>query len=225
MTWNRQEYHDETRRYMDAVRSKRWDDIQVNRMLGLVHWGEWKRLMEKSPGIRTDVLTGVVRDSEGKVALSALTTGTGNATKTFYKVQAVGIGGVVLDEMTPGDIMFPAGQHIIRRGWWIESDSLYVVPAGTEAVDVRLQRLPQRMDLLTTGTDPVEWPDGHEMLLVHEAAVLLLPKGGAEFDFAMATMEVAKEERRLLAQEMWRRGFKPVEFKYADDASAWTPNF
>jgi hypothetical protein len=227
--WSRNTYEEQIREVMDARTSSRWKKVDLMRALGLLHYLEWGRLLEKNDTLRSAIRTNIARDAEGTFLLSALNSGAGDALEAAYKPLEIRQGGACIPEENARQMdRWPGATASSsvgpRYGWFFDGDRVVVEPRNTTAVDVRIQHRPQRADLVTTDTDDVVWPEGHELVLVLMTAAQALLKGGGEADLGTRLRGEAGEYRRLMYQELVRRGARPVEREYGDDPGIWSPN-
>jgi hypothetical protein len=218
----RDDYIDAMRVAMDAEDHPRWTDTQLALCLGAVHVEEWGVLLESCPSIRQQTLT-LTRDASGRVPLADLTSpDSGDAQKVFYRViDAEDTEYRAFRVEDYSDAPSRARQGSTSRVVRLEGDYLQFTPV--EALDVRItvNHTPTPAHELSAGSVALEWPRGHEFVLIYAAAALALMKGGTETDAAGALNAVATKYRARMTQALIRRFGGPRRVKYTDTAAQW----
>lgn len=211
---------------MDATGSARWDTAgatsEVVTILSQVFDKEWKRLLNAQPFYRTQRQLLTSDASTGRIAISALSPGTGNTQKRFYRVLGVARNQMPYEEGQMRDWLLAEDLGLQVRIWYREGDNLMFLPKETSAAfDIWSNYLPQRPDGLSAGGDTVDFPNGYEKLLRFEAAAWLLTKGGAEADTALRLQAYAEQIRQDMLQDLARTSTKPQRMAYSDMPWDW----
>lgn len=201
----------------DAVRSGRWSDTDLGVLLGSLHWREWAHILSANSHYRMHTLT-VTPDSSGVIAKSDLNT----ATAWSYRVLNVKAGGRYLTPMAYRDAPNPSdgvyGTQSI--GWYEKGEGIQLSPVVTDSSEVTVNYRPKRASALNDG-DTVDFPDGHEYILVYGLAGEMLLKGGAETEAANDMFRFQQTLREDMLQDIRRLSVRPTIIEAMDDASDW----
>lgn len=205
----------------DADGQPRWGTLLRNQLLGEVHWREWRDLLNIDRHLRMAART-VTTDGNGRIAKSYLTSGSGDSTETFYRILSVNQGNVFYQPSTYEQYPLSPAEGRLPQVWYEYGDYVQVMPAtvGT-SVDVTVNHLPQRADLLATDNSLVTFPDGYELILAFETAASMFMKGAAETQQAADFLGRAQALRDRMHQDIARRSTRPLRLGAADDRYDW----
>jgi hypothetical protein len=213
----------------DAVGSTRWDTTdatgEIDVHMGVIHLREWKRILNANPYYRVAQRTPAI-DSSGRIAISALTSGTGNSVETFYRVLMLSANNVAYKEILTKE-GFLAGVQTAPDSqmagvWFRQGDYIYVPgAANTTATGVWVNHVPCAANALALAADTVVFPEGYEDLLGYELAAIILSKGAAEADAAGTMKAFAEDMRRDMLQDIARFSISPTVFQFSDTAAEW----
>lgn len=213
-----------SRQMADAVDSTTdWAPALVSAIATFVFIDEWKKLLGAAPHLRTNRVSGLVPDSDGRLAWSALTTGTGDTAKIGYRLlQLRGASGVefVYTQASRIDLLQDLTSFHTDRVWTRVGDDLQIV--GTETgLTALVNWIPTAPDDLAGDTSTVDWPSGYEMLLYLETAALMLAKGGRETNEARDLQVQAEIVRQKMHQDFARDTNAPYVIGASDGAWEW----
>lgn len=215
----------------DAVSSSRWDSTttgasgEVDQHMGIVHAREWRRILNAAPYYRVAKRTPST-DSSGQIAISDLSSGSGDSAERFYRVLLLSVNDVPMKEVQGADAFMSTltttGSSLSDGVWFRQGDYLIVPNAVSQTnCDVWVNHLPTRADNLANDASTVVFPDDYEDVLAYELAAILLSKGAAEVDAAAALKALAEDMRRDLLQDVARISGKPLVMAFPDSASEW----
>lgn len=215
----------------DAVSSSRWDSTttgatgEVDQHMGIVHSREWRRILNAAPYYRV-AKREPTTDSTGRIAISALTSGSGDDAERFYRVLLLSVNDIPMKEVQGADAFMSTltatGSSLADGVWFRQGDYLIVPNAISQTnCDVWVNHLPTRVDNLANDSSTVVFPDDYEDILAYEIAAILLSKGAAEVDAAAALKALAEDMRRDLLQDVARISGKPLVMAFPDSASEW----
>ena len=94
MAWTKATYLSRTREWMDATGSDRWSDAFLYALLGLKHREEWEGILDANPTYRF-AQRSLNTDANGQFLWSDLSSGSGDAVQTAYKIIAVTDGNTI----------------------------------------------------------------------------------------------------------------------------------
>lgn len=215
----------------DAVSSSRWDSTttgaagEVDQHMGIVHAREWRRILNANSYYRAAKRTPTV-DSSGRIAISDLTSGSGDSAERFYRVLLMSINDLPYREITGKDGFMATVQQVTSSplyGVWFRQGDYLIVPDAANATntDIWVNHLPTRADNLATDASTVVFPDDYEDILAYETAAILLSKGAAEVDAAAALKALAEDMRRDMLQDIARTSTRPLVMQFPDTAQEW----
>lgn len=224
MTWTRATYLSMARHYADAENSTRWNDVShVTPLLGVVHRAEWQKLLDVAPDHRAATRS-VTPDANAQVTFASLSVTTADAQQVLYKVRQVrGSAGRVYGEVEPIEWLAANSGGAGGTGvWWRQGTVLQFLTGDVGAsLTVAVNYLPTPADLLSADTVAVDWPEGHELILVWETAALMLAKGATETEQAADLKALAAESRERLNHSLARASTRPTFMRYGDAADTW----
>lgn len=216
---------EQTREYMDAVSSNRWSDSLISVVLGSVFDAEWSNILNAAPFYKF-AKREVTTASDGTIALSDLTTGSGgDAAQNFYRVLSVSDGNVLYEETNFADVPLATTTNYLPsypRLFYIAGDNIQVLPADTAAdLFIYVNWKPTTINDLSSDLSTFDFPDNAHLIIVWEAAAQLLLKGGAETSAAGDLRSLAQLERVSLLDDIRRRTINPTRMAYPDLKYEW----
>ena len=214
---------------MNATGSSQWSSATLLSWLDLAFWQEWANILNANNVYYSQSVT-VTQDSNGQFAISALTTGSGDTQKNFYRILSLAQpqGGnqpqLFYRQTRYQDYPNPQpNQGTYLSGLWYRiGTQIQVMPvANGQTMSVQVNYRPPRVDQLATGASVVDFPDGYEMLLVHVAASYALTKGGSEVEAAQAIQAKADQIRSMMLLDLARQGTWPIVATAFDTPDQW----
>lgn len=215
-----------TQRRMDAVGSPRWNTTggatgELDQIGGLVHWREWRRLLNVNRNLRLGSRAITSSASTGRYALSALNQGAADTLETLYRILSFQVDNIPYQQVAFEDFSLAEALGLPGNVWWREGDNIMTLPKQfSKAATVWVNHLPARLDLLSGDGISVTFPDGYEDVLCLEWAALALSKGGAETEAARDLKGLAEEMRQDMLQDLGRLGTEPLQMRYWGDSAA-----
>lgn len=217
-----------TREVMQATGSSQWSDATLQSWLGLAHWQEYGNILNVINSWQMQAVN-VTQDADGRFAVSALSTGTGDTAKNFYRILALAqpatTGGVYQFFYQQSQFkMYPNPQPntAMPYVWYRYGQYIQVLPVQNGVgLTVTVNYRPPRVDQLSADSIAVDFPDGYETLLAWRAAGLALRKGGTEAEAAFVMDQTAKEIREEMLMDLGRTGTTPIIAGAFDDISDW----
>lgn len=198
----------------DAVRSGRWTDADLGVMLEALHWREWSHILSANNVYRMRTVS-VTPDADGVIAKSALS----SATQFFFRILTLRDGTRFFRPIAYKDAPSPT-TSVTTYGWYEKGEGIQLVPVAQNVVDVTVNYRPTRAAALEN-TDIVDFPDGHEHVLVYGLAGELLLKGGAETEAANDMFNFARVLREDMLSDIRRLTVRPTMMEAMDDAADW----
>ncbi len=218
-----------TRDEMNAAGSTQWTDATLLGWLGLASWQEWANILNANNVYYSQSVT-VTQDANGQFALSALTTSSGDTQKNFYRILSLAQpqGGnqpcLFYRQTRYQDYPNPQpNQGTYLSGLWYRlGQQIQVMPvqAGLQ-MSVQVNYRPPRVDQLSAPSIAVDFPDGYEMLLVHDAAAYALMKGGSEAQAAQQIQAKGDTIRAMMLLDLARQGTWPIVATAFDTPQDW----
>ena len=200
----------------DAVRSGRWSDADLGVLLGALHWREWSHILSSNNVYKKRTVT-VTPSATGVIAKSDLS----SATQFFFRILSVYGGDRFYAPIAYKDAPLPSTFNNFRgSAWYEDGDGIQLVPASTSSVDVTVNYRPKRASALDDG-DTVDFPDGHEHVLIYGLAGEMLLKGGAETEAASDMFNFQRILREDMLSDIGRLSVKPRVVEAMDDPSDW----
>lgn len=205
----------------DANGSPRWGTTLKRQLLGEVHWREWKDLLNVARHLRMAKRTATT-DADGRIAKSALTSGSGDATETWYRILSVSQGNFYYQPATYEQYPQSPTEVSLPQVWYEYGDDIQLIPAAQgNTVTVAVNHLPQRADLLQSDSSTVVFPDGYDLILAYETAASMFMKGAAESQLAAEMRGNASLLRDRMHQDVGRITVRPLRVGAMDDWSQW----
>lgn len=214
---------------MNAASSAQWSDATLLSWLGLASWQEWANILNAN-NVYYSQSVPVTQDSNGQFAISSLTTGSGDTQKNFYRILTLAQpqGGnqpmLFYRQSRYQDYPNPQpNQGVYLSGLWYRlGTQIQVMPVQSgQQMSVQVNYRPPRVDQLATSASVVDFPDGYEMLLVHDAAAYALLKGGNEADAAAQIQAKGDTIRAMMLLDLGRQGTWPITATAFDTAFDW----
>lgn len=218
-----------TRDNMNAVGSDQWSDATLLRWLGVAHWTEWANLLNANNAYSMQQVS-CTQDANGQIAVSALTTGSGDSTKNFYRILTVAqpASAQAQIQFFYKEVRFkqypnPQPNTSLPYVWYRFGANLQILPvAAGQVMTVTTNYRPQRLDYLTAATTvAVDFPSGYEDLLPMTATAMALRKGGSEADSASVWAQQADEYRHQMLLDLARQGVEPFIVGSLDSPDDW----
>ena len=205
----------------DANGSPRWGTTLKLQLLGEAHWREWKDLLNVARHLRMAQRTATT-DADGRIAKSALTSGSGDATETWYRILTVSQGNFYYQPATYEEYPQSPTEVSLPQVWYEYGDLIQLMPAAQgNTVTVNVNHLPQRADLLVDNNSTVVFPDGYDLILAYEAAASMFMKGAAETNLAGELRGAAQVLRDRMHQDVGRITVRPLRMGSMDDKWDW----
>ncbi|MGP1666028.1 MAG: hypothetical protein ACTS5I_09000, partial [Rhodanobacter sp.] len=85
MGWTRTTFRTEVRHLADAENDTRWPNARIDAALDMVFRREWSNLLNANPYLRWAVRT-PTPNSDGRIAITDLSSGSGDTAETFYRI-------------------------------------------------------------------------------------------------------------------------------------------
>lgn len=222
------------RELADAVDSARWSDASIQSLLGLAQWTELGKLLNANNqfyvnGSAGDLL--VTQDANGQFNWSDLTTGSGDAVKTVYRVITLGqpagstqgSSGPLYYSWVPY-VRYPTPQPStsLPYVWTKVGDKVQVQPAvAGQQMQAVVNYRPCQVQNLAAEASVVPFPDGYEQLLAYLAGAMMLDKGGAEAGAANVLLANAEGIRNDMLLDLGRNSLQPIIAQAMDNAQDW----
>jgi len=222
-----------TQRIMDSVGSTRWNTTagaagEVDRALGTIHLKEFKRILNVNRHYRMNKIQPST-DANGHILVSALSTGSGDTKRNFYRILQLTINNYPYKEGTQEEWALGQAQGVAPRVYF-RSDTgsapsfmaLPVMASYTFSGSgdfVWVNWYPTAVHDLSADGITVDFPDGYEDIIAYQAAARLLAKGGAETETTIALKGLAEEMRADMLQDLARDSAKAQRAIYEDTAA------
>ncbi len=218
------------RSFMDAEQSTRWSDALILAVAGLVANDEWAHLLNANRFYNFATIS-VTTDSQGRIPLSQLSTGTGDTAQNFYRVLAGPTDGNILWRETDFDYV-PLGAQTNYQNPY---EYLYYIAGGDNttgflqllpvqaglALTVGINWRPVTIDQLAGGGSNINFPAGYEWIPTWVTAATCLLKGGAEAGAAQVLYSLADDARKTMLGDLGRKTTRPTLARYQDSPAAW----
>lgn len=205
----------------DAYGSPRWGTTLKLQLLGEAHWREWKDLLNVARHLRMGTRTATT-DANGRIAKSALNTGSGDATETWYRILSVAQGNSYYQQSSYERYPQSPAVLALPQVWYELGDEIQLIPAGQgNTITVAVSHIPQRADLLASDSSVVVFPDGYDLILAYEMAASMFMKGAAETQLAVELRSMAQVLRDRMHQDVGRIAGRPLRMGALDDTWDW----
>lgn len=231
MSMTRAELMAAARDVSDSVDSQRWSDAVVRQWLGVVHWQEFKGILNANNEY-TLASINVTENSDGKFLLTALDTGAGDNLLTHYRIQSIaqslsGAGSnagpfAFYKQVNYVQYPIPQANAMASYVWYLSGSYVQVLPVQDQTVlSCTVNHLPQRADLLVSDASTVVFPSGYELTLAYMTARHMLMKGGAETAASQGMAAMADEIRQPMLMDLRRPGIGPTIARALDESAQW----
>ena len=225
MAYTKAQYRAAALAEADATGSSRWDTTastgEVDRKLGLVFDREWKNILNVNPYYRAQKLTPTT-SSTGRIAISDLTSGSGNTIRRFYRILGIMRNNTVYDPAELRENLLAESLNAQSFTFQREGTDIFLLPKEVSVqFEVWVNWIPQRTDKLSADGDTIDFPEEYEELLRYAGAAALLLKGGTETAEAQWLKQEAKEIREEMLQDIGRLSIHPNFVKHPDLAIEW----
>lgn len=211
--------------------SPRWNTTagatgEVDQIMGFVQQREWKRILNANRFYRINKVQPAV-GSDGRIAITALSTGTGDTKKNFYRIMLFVRNNYIYSEVPLERWATGEASGDASRVWWREGTDIMFLPKETSVTlngtgdGIWVNWTPTRVEDLSADSITVEFPDGYEEILALEGAALLLSKGSVETAEARELRALAEEFRQDMLQDIARTSTNPLRMQYEDSSFAW----
>ena len=214
-----------TREYMDAVGSTRWEDPIITTVLNSVFDGEWSDILNAAPYYRF-AMRQVTTDVNGQFAFTTLSSGSGDSEENFYRIMSISDGNVLYGQTRFQDVPLATTTNYLPtypRLYYIAGQSVQILPvASGTSLYVGVTYKPTSISDLASVESLVDYPNNAHLILVWKAASQLLLKGGAEAAAAANLKALADEERKMLLDDIRRMTINPTMMAYPDQKYDWS---
>jgi hypothetical protein len=211
-----------TREIMNAVSSGQWSDPTLRTWVGLAHWAEWADILGVNNAYYMQTIT-TSQNSSGQVAMSALSTGSGNTGKYWYRILDVADSAGQFHYRNARYRQYPNPQvNVGPYIWYPFGRNLQLSPiANGQSMAITVNYRPPRADALASLSDTIDFPDGYAEVIPWRAAKLALVKGGSETQAAIDTWGVGKELHDRMLQDLGRESTWPIVADSFDSPEDW----
>lgn len=209
-----------------TVDAPRWNHVTINAVGGNVMQEEWSGILNQTPYYRFATIN-TTTDANGCIAISNLTTGSGDTKQTFYRVLSGFTDGTYLYREVDFRNVPMATITNYQNPWdylyYLAGSNFQLLPVSSgTAITTYVNWTPPRVDQLSGDGVSLDFPDGAEMILVWQtAAKLLAGKGGAEAAGAAVLSALADDARKNLYGSIARQTTRPSYALYPDTAMMW----
>ena len=214
----------DTREYMDAVGSTRWSDATIKLVLNNVFDGEWSSILNAAPYYRFAIRQ-TTTDVNGQFAFTTLNSGSGDTEQNFYRIMSVSDGNALYGQTRFQDVPLATTTNYLPtypRLYYIAGQSVQILPvAASVALYVGVNYKPTAISDLAGDSSIIDYPDNSHLVLVWQAAALLLLKGGTEAAAAANLKAMADDNRKSLLDDIRRMTINPTLMAYPDQKYAW----
>lgn len=222
---NRDTYVTEIKAAADATGSQRWTPATILLALDAVYQREWERIFGNSPYARVAARS-VLVDSDGRIARSALDSGTGDARERFYRIIGLTVGEFVYKQALLSDNILTQSLEYqtesSARIYWRQGDFYHLWPKSNgSTATATVNHFPQLPSLLTNGSSELTWFEGYEIIPILESAAVMLNKGGTESGAGEPLKALADEFRDSLLARLSRESLEPIAWQYSDSRADW----
>lgn len=191
----------------------------------MVSQAEWTGILNQNPYYRF-ANRSVTTDSSGRIAISDLSSGTGDSREYFYRMLVGPTDGNVLWRET--DLRsVPLGTQSSAQSpseylFYLAGDYFQLLPvASGTALTVAVNHVPPTIAQLAGEDSTVVFPTSYEYVAVWTTAGTLFMKGGAETGAAADLFALASDARRRMLADIGRRTTRPSFALFSDSPAAW----
>lgn len=221
----RLEFETNVKSFMDADGSTRWSAATIQSVGGIVSLSEWSGILEQNQYYRF-ARRSVTTDASGRVALSALDSGSGDSAEYFNRVLVGFTDGNTLWSETDFRYVPMATQTNWQSpyayAYYLQGEYFQLLPvASGTALTVTVNYTPPTIAQLAGDSSVIPFPRGYEWVLVWQTAATLLLKGGAESQAAADLFALADTTRRQMLGSVARLTTRPTSALLQDARSDW----
>lgn len=225
MSMTRDEFVANVRQYMDAESSTRWTEPLILAVGGTVCQTEWSEILAQNQYYRCATRT-VTTDSQGRVAIADLTTGSGDSTEYFYRLLTGFTDGYTLYTQTDLEYVPLATQtnyqSPFQNLFYLAGDYFQLLPVQSSiTLTVQVNHTPPTVAELSSGSSTITIPRGYEWVLVWVTAATLLLKGAAESAAASDLFSLAESARLSNLADLARLTTRRTTPIFQDSAGEW----
>ena len=214
----------QTRQFMDAENSSRWDNTIVLSVLNSVYDDEWTNLLNAAPYYTFATRT-ITTDSAGQVPFSSLSSGSGDSQQNFYRILSLTDGNIVYEQTRFQDVPVATTSNYLPtypRMYYLVGTTIQILPvAANVTLYASVNWTPTALSDLSSDAVTINWPENSWLLLCYFAAAKLLLKGGAESAAAAQLRKLGEEDRAALLDNIRRRTINPTRLAYSDQKYDW----
>lgn len=225
MPMTRDEFVANVRQFMDAEGSERWTEPFILSVGGTVCMTEWSEILDTNQYYRVATRS-VTTDSQGRVAIADLTSGSGDDTEHFYRLLTGFTDGNIL--WTQTDLTYvPLGTQTNFQSpylylYYLAGDYFQLLPLQSGlALTVQVSHTPPTVAELSSGSSVLDFPRGYEQIVAWVTAGTLLMKGAAESQAASDLFSLADSARANFLGNIGRRTTRPTSPIFQDSPAAW----
>lgn len=225
MTMTRLEFQNNVLSFMDAESSNRWSPAIIQSVGGIASQNEWSDIVNQNQYYRFGTRS-VTTDSQGRVPISQLSSGSGDTAEYFYRLLSGFTDGNTL--WTETDYRYvPLAtqtnyQNPYQYSYYLAGDYFQLLPVAVgTTLTAAVNHTPPTIAQLAGDDSVVPFPSGYEWILVWVTAATLLMKGAAESQAASDLFSLAADARRNMLGDIARRTTRPTIALYQDSPSAW----
>ncbi len=211
----------------DAYGSGRWDATPGGEVDGHISDAFdqlWRQILNANEDYLVAKRT-PTSDATGRYQLSELTVAVGDELQRLYRIKGVYIDGrkyegpVSAKQYAAAEIMDLGVQFV----WYQEGQAIVALPiqANKAATAIMVNYQPQRPDQFEGDDSTVQFPDGHEKVLVYWSAAEILTKGGAETQASLELRAFVQDAHDELLESVGRLSTNPRTLQYSDDPGEW----
>lgn len=233
MSMTRAEFQAAVQNYLDStgtdasaaatVSTPRWDSTTISAVGDNVFNEEWSNILDTNQTYRFASVS-VTTDSNGAVAISSLTTGSGDAVQNFYRILSGFTDGTILYRETDYRSV-PLGTTTNYQNPWdylyyLAGQNFQLLPVqASVALTTWVSWYPTTISALSADNVAIDFPQPY--LLVWQTAAKLMMKGGSETDASRALSGLADEARKNMLGSIGRLTTRPSFLMFGDSASNW----
>ena len=201
-----------------------YPDELLKDLAGMVHLDEWRKLLGEAPYYQTAART-VTLDDQRTFAWSALTTGTGNAVQTAFRVLEIADReGENLTYAQPDRVRLADLSRLqTTQKLWTRNGARVQTfgTTGGDTLTVLVNYVPCSLANLASDADVVDFPDEWLPVLFYETAALVLTKGGREIGAANDLLRMADMLRQKMLADIRRYVGQPYILGADDGMWEW----
>lgn len=207
-----------------TIDSLRWDHTTISAVGDNVFGEEWSNILDTNQVYRFQNITNLTTDSNGQIALTSLTTGSGDTAKNFYRVLSGFSDGTVLYRQTDYRNV-PLGTVTNYQSPWdylfyLAGQNFQFLPVASGTVlQTWVSWTPTTISALATSSSVIDFPSPY--VLVWQTAGKLLLKGGAQSGAAQTMFQLAEDARQNMLGSIARLTTRPDFLQFTDTAANW----